>query len=559
MVAARAWRRWGVLAALSVALAAVVSAGCGDNLKLAPDDAGASVDVGVADDAAPDAAGPIGLVTVTTAYGPVRGERYEGYRVFRGIPYAAPPVGDLRWQPPQPLTPWTAERDATKFGNDCPQANPLVTGPDPEDCLVLNIYSPDPVPAEPMPVLVWLHGGDNAHGGSAVQWYHGQHLAQRGPLLVVTLNWRLGAVGFLTHPALGSGSGNYGFLDQQAALRWVRDSIGAFGGDKDNVTLAGNAAGADQVCVHLTSPTSAGLFHRAAMVSGFALCGAEIYNNQGLSFWGTQAVAELQGARLATAVGCDTATDVAACLRAKPVADLVDVFPSLDVMHGTGEVWGPHSGTTDVPQRPLDAIEADSFNHVPVLLATTRDETAGWWVGSQDLTEAWVAAFQNLVWGPRAADVGDRYPVSGYESPAKSMVAATSDFFYSCPYRRAARDLAAWETPVYFAYSTFEPTSLADPFLGAVQGTFEVLVFHQDGDWCPNCVWQGDFTPEENALSLDVMDYWIRFARTGDPNGDGAHAWPRFRNGLDDHLIVDVPFDDDRAFHAELCDFLESL
>jgi para-nitrobenzyl esterase len=366
-------------------------------------------------------------------------------------------------------------------------------------------------------------------------------------------------LGYLSHPTLGAESGNYGFLDQQAALRWVRDSIAAFGGDKDNVTLFGLGVGANNVCVHLASPTSAGLFHRAAAESAAAICGAEIYFNPGLELWATQARAEVQGGRLAAQVGCDTAADVAACLRAKPQEELRHAVAPPDIWSGAGEWWGAHGGTADVPQRPLDAIEAGTFNKVPVILATARDETSYWFLGMQDITEAEVVAATEFGWGAHAQDVIALYPFSDYETPAHAAVAGTTDTWYHCPYRRAARDIAAWDVPVYFAYSTFEPPSAADPFLGAFQVTFECLLFHQDGDWCPTCLWQGTFTPEEHALSLAIMDYWIRFFRTGDPNGDGAYAWPKFETGFDQHLVVDVPFGDDQAFHEEICDFYESL
>jgi para-nitrobenzyl esterase len=539
-------------------VALLALAGCGDNLLPAQDDAGSPVEAAPQGDAAPDTA-PLGPAVVETTYGPVRGELHEGYRVFRGIPYAAPPVGDLRFAPPQPVTPWTEERDATRFGSDCPQDWPTVTSDTPEDCLFLNIYAPDPLPAEPMPVVVWLHGGDNINGGAAMQWYHGEHLAQRGQLLVVTLNYRLGVLGYLSHPAFGATSGNWGFLDQQAALRWVRDTIGAFGGDKDNVTLAGLGSGASHICVHLASPTSAGLFHRASMESAFGICGAEVYAHEGSEFWQGQAQADLQGGRVAAAVGCDTAADVAACLRSKDEAELRHSVAPPDIVWGTGEFWGSHSGTPDVPKRPIEAIEANTFNKVPIILATVRDETSSWFRYAQDMTEAWALSWNAAAWGSNAQAIVDRYPFADYGSAAKTVTAVSSDVFYSCPYRRVARDLAAWEAPVWFIYSPYAPTSAGDPFLGAFEASLEVLLFHQDLDTCAGCNWRGKFTPEEHQLSLDIMDYWIRFARTGDPNGDGAYAWPKLQAGLEQHLVVGVPFSDAQDFHEELCDFFEGL
>src|SRR5215831_19176932 len=294
--------------------------------------------------------------------GVIRGASAAGVNSFLGLPYAAPPTGNLRWRPPQPAAAWTGVRPATQFGPSCPQAltrNPfLPPGTISEDCLYLNVYAP-PVSGNDQggrPVLVWIHGGGLVQDGA--RNYDGTKLAAAGTV-VVTINYRLGALGFLAHPALasrpGGPAGNYGLMDQQAALRWVQDNIEAFGGDPGNVTIAGESAGGLSVLAHLVSPGSRGLFQKAIVESGaFAL------NQQPL------AAAEAAGEAFATAAGCPgQSAQTAACLRNLPVANLVT--PNFVEIPGVvdGKVLTEPIGT---------ALAAGRFAHVPVLNGTNHDE-----------------------------------------------------------------------------------------------------------------------------------------------------------------------------------------
>ena len=214
---------------------------------------------------------------VTVASGMLEGSVESGVSSFKGIPYAAPPVGDLPWRPPQPVTPWAGVRSATAYGSDCAQlpfpgdAAPLGTPPA-EDCLVLNVWRPAERPAEKLPVMVWIYGGGFVNGGSSPAVYDGSPFARRG-VVFVSFNYRLGRFGFFGHPALAKESpsgplGNYGYMDQIAALRWVQANIAAFGGDPGNVTAFGESAGGGSVLMLLTSPRAKGLFHRAIIESG---------------------------------------------------------------------------------------------------------------------------------------------------------------------------------------------------------------------------------------------------------------------------------------------------
>ena len=243
---------------------------------------------------------------VQTASGAVRGAFADDHLLFAGIPYAAPPVGPLRWRAPQPPARWQGVRDASKFGARCTQDT--TNDPDfgrsvSEDCLTLNVWTPNPSAGRAVPVMVWIHGGGFVNGSGDI--YDSRWMVAQGDIIVVTLNYRLGALGFLAHPALGANDdvGNYGFADQQAALRWVRDNIANFGGDPNKVTIAGESAGAMSVCDDLVAPGSAGLFRAAILQSG--PCGAEA----------DRAAAEQVSLAYAAAAGCADPATAADCLR----------------------------------------------------------------------------------------------------------------------------------------------------------------------------------------------------------------------------------------------------
>src|SRR5271166_124257 len=294
---------------------------------------------------------------VRTESGLVRGADVAGVDSFLGLPYAAPPTGNLRWRPPQPAASWSGVRDATQSGPSCPQAtthNPfLPPGSISEDCLYLNVYTPTVRPGGDRPVLVWIHGGGLVQDGA--RNYDGTKLAAAGAV-VVTINYRLGALGFLAHPALasrpGGAAGNYGLMDQQAALRWVQRNIAQFGGDPHNVTIAGQSAGGLSVLAQLVSPGARGLFQRAIVQSGaFALTQQPL------------AAAEAAGEKFATAVGC--ADQTAQCLRSVPVSDLVNSFGV--------EIPGVVDGSV-LTQSIGTAIAHGQFARVAILNGITHDE-----------------------------------------------------------------------------------------------------------------------------------------------------------------------------------------
>jgi len=473
--------------------------------------------------AAQASGGPAPLV-VQTDKGAARGLYAGNAREFFGIPYAAPPVRVLRWRPPQPAAPWTGIRNATWPGNTCAQIGSIATGEittsTSEDCLYLNVYTPAAVGRGGLPVMAWIHGG--AFTGGAGSIYDGSTMATQGDVIVVTVNYRLGAFGFLALPGLDGegGSGDYGLMDQQAALRWVQRNARAFGGNPHDVTEFGESAGAASVCDNMASPAAAGLFARAIAESG-CLLGAP-----------SRQSAEISDATFSARLGCaDTATQVA-CLRGKSVASI------LRAQSGFG--WAPVAGTPVLPLPPAAAFAAGRYSHVPLLQGTNHDEgrffvALGYDLEGRPLTAAQYDQVIKASYGASAAAVLAAYPLSGYASPDLAYAQVITDSGFSCPALRA--DELSQRSGVY-AYEFSDPdppddfnlTTLTFP-LGAAHSTELQYVFQR----IPLLDKVPPFRAAQLALSSQMVAYWTRFAVTGSPNrglpGDSAltaPSWPRF-------------------------------
>ncbi|MEW5743019.1 MAG: carboxylesterase family protein [Myxococcota bacterium] len=494
-----------------------------------------------------------------TERGPVRGEVTDGGRAFRGLPYVKPPVGARRWRPPEPdFTCWSGVRDATAFGAWCPQleqaqgvpfdAGAPVKGD--EDCLTLNVFTPSSVaPDAGLPVLFFLHGGGNTLGAASVQaapgvfLYDGAALAQRGNVVVVTAQYRLGALGFLSMPALDAESdagvsGNYGLLDQQEALRWVQRNIRAFGGDPTRVLLFGESAGAVDTCMHLGMPASRGLFHRALVQSGSCTSAAPVDARR------------MEAATWLAGTGCAQATDQAACLRALTPEQLIRAYP-VEVVVGQrrGVVsWGPTADGVVLPQRPVDALLAGTGHPVPLVVGSNLDETAL----SMPLitTEAEYRAAVAAALGPALVDeVLQRYPVATYGTPRRALVQVTTDAFFGCQARLSARAAARGQpqAPVYRYLFARAPV----PARGAFHGIELAYVFQK--------VMELQATPQADDLAVEasVLSLWTRFAATGDPTG-GAGAWPRY-DASETLLRLDATSTTVSGWRSSECDFWDGV
>jgi len=496
---ARRVRRAALFAVSAVSVAATVLAASAGGAVASPASGGASPIVRIDD-------------------GLIRGASATGVNSFLGLPYAAPPTGNLRWRPPQPASSWSGVRDATTFGPSCPQApSPFAPpGQFSEDCLYLNVYTPAARSSfGGRPVLVWIHGGGLEQDGA--RDYDGTKLAADG-VVVVTINYRLGALGFLAHPALAShgAAGNYGLMDQQAALRWVQRNIARFGGDPRNVTIAGQSAGGLSVLAQMVSPGARGLFQRAIVQSGtFAL------NQRPL------AVAEAAGETFATAVGC--ADQSAACLRSAPVSDLVANFGV--------EIPGVVDGA--VLTQPIGtALARGQFARVPVINGITHDEEllfvdglkltvsqgtniplAAPLDGSETTYEADIA--QALGVSPaRAAAIAAVYPLSANPTrPDEVFGLAVSDASFACPALQVDRQTAARGVPTY----AYQFNDDAAPGFGLGQATHGAeLPYLFDLPNSPVVLNAG-----QQALAASMRTDWASFAGTGNPSSR-ALPWPSF-------------------------------
>ncbi len=495
---------------------------------------------------------------VQTEAGALRGTIGKGVREFRGIPFAAPPVGPLRFAPPAAAQPWPGVRDATRFGAACPQVVRfgLTEASDEEDCLHLNVATPLAGSRKPRPVLVWFYGG--AFVGGASNLYALDYLARQGDLVVVSSNYRLGALGFMSHPAFAPDSnGGYALEDQRAALRWVQRNIARFGGDPGNVTIAGVSAGAFSVCAQLFTPErAAGLFHRAIIQS--AGCTQPM-----------RSVAEANriGLEVATLVGCGDPATALACLRSKSAHDVVAA--GMQITAREPLAFAPSVGTAALPRQGEDALRSGRFVRVPIINGGTRDEMrlyVGYDVAAGAVIdqETYGARLQ-AVYGDHASQVLQRYPAAQYSSAATALGTAMSDYSPSaglgnCLFLRTAALASRW-VPVYeyeFADRNAPPV-MADPGieLGAVH-TAELP--YQFPSFSNTSRWDGPaLTPPAQRLADEMLAYWASFARSGAPAAGQQTAWRRFKSDRDVLRLEpgNVRMIDGGAEHR--CDFWQRL
>jgi para-nitrobenzyl esterase len=482
---------------------------------------------------------------VQTKGGPVCGFTANGQTSYLDIPYAAPPVGGLRWRPPQPAQPWTSVRPATQRGPGCP--TPGFAGAPPqagtsEDCLTLEVQRPINVPAgRKLPVMFEIHGGGFI--GEALT-DNGRNFVSTGPVVYVYVKYRLGILGFLAHKALGAHSGDYGLQDQQAALRWVKSNIARFGGDPNNVTIFGESAGGASVCDQVASPTAKGLFQQGISVSGF-------YNYNVNTIWWpadcksklvTEKQAQRMGAKFAAKVGCGHAADVAACLRAVPVNTLLEQAGQIENVSAGGAI-GPIVNGTTLPMSAADAFRRGRVNHVKLMIGVGRDEfNGGVYINTPAGTVVANTAtqYRQLVrrqFGRRAGIVMRLYPLRRFPSPAPFIAYRTimADAFSVCPATVSDARLGK-HIPVY-AYEDDDadspnpvgqslpvPGSPTTPETPATQplGAFHSGVNHLAHD--PTDA----LDPNQAALQNQVLAEWTGLALSGNPNVANTPQWTRY-------------------------------
>ena len=455
---------------------------------------------------------------VMTDAGAVEGARAGGVSVFKGMAFAQPPIGDLRWREPRPPMAWRGVRKADAFAPACMQKGVSMPGETPsavsEDCLHLNIWTPAARNGAGLPVIVWIHGGGYANGSASMPLYWGDRLALRG-VVVVTVAYRLGPLGFLAHPELtresGRGaSGNYGLMDQIAALEWVRRNIAAFGGDPARVTIAGQSAGAMSVSMLMASPRAAGLFQGAIAQSGGLFEPVQLAPSYQL------ANAERDGAAYGASVGAGSLAE----LRALPAARLLE--------GQAGAVTHPVIEPYVLPRSPYDAFVAGRQNDVPILIGSNAEEARSL-VDLRPVTAAGFEAGIEKSFGPLPPPLMAAYPHGDNVSAKQARADLERDL-------RFGWDMWAWarlqdghgRSPAYAYYFTQRaPFPAGSVYDGWGASHFAELWYMSDHLNQAPWAWSAD----DRRLADVMAGYWVNFARTGNPNGDGLPIWPTFHGG----------------------------
>jgi para-nitrobenzyl esterase len=485
---------------------------------------------------------------IVTQAGPVKGVQMFGVDAFLGIPYAAPPIGALRWMPPQPHAKFKGVFKANRFGLMCTQSTSGLSGGNGEDCLTLNVFTPhikkNRNKKKVLPVMFWIHGGGLVSGGSIL--YDPSPLVLKGNVIVVTINYRLGLLGFFAHPAIdaeGHANGNYGLMDQQFALKWVKSNIAKFGGDPNRVTIFGESAGGQSVYANLASPTAAGLFAGAIAQSG-AYAEFQDY----WDFIVPLASGEPAGTSLATSLGC--ANQTAACLRALSPYTLSNQNPA------TGY---PFVDGTVLTETPTAAFTSGHFNQVPVMSGGTHDEWRAFVAEQYDVSghplvtvadyDAAVLALWLGVLGPI---VETTYPFASYPSPGVALGASGTDGIFACPERNSVQLLSQFVTTYAYEFNDENAPKLFAPTASFPLGAYHASELQYLFDINLRFAGFDPFTPGQQQLSDAMISYWTKFAATGDPNSPIEPTWSPYSTVTDEFQslapptpVVETTFDAD--------------
>jgi para-nitrobenzyl esterase len=455
-------------------------------------------------------------------------------RVYRGIPYAAPPTGDLRWKAPQPPASWQGVRQATEPPNACwqtpyPAAAAIYQSIFPglsEDCLYLNIWTPAKSPKDKLPVMVWIHGGGFTRGYGASEAYNGERLARKGAV-IVTINYRLGIFGFFAHPALTAesphhASGNYALLDQIAALEWVRKNIAAFGGDPGRVTIFGESAGSWAVNALMASPIAKGLFHRAIGESGASFSPMK-----------SLAEAEKEGQKLEPLVAPDVVSSKSEN-RPPSGAEFIKVLraarPQELVKAMDAEVVRPIVDGYVLPQDVATIFSQGKQNDVPLIAGCNADEGTTLAPQSAKLNAMMFSMGVRQRYGDLADQMLKIYPAATDEQAVKSFYDAYRDQAFGWEMRTWARMAAkTGHQPAYLYYFSRRPPGAQSERLRAFHAADIAYVFG-------NFPWPFPWEDTDRKLSDAITSYWVNFAATGNPNGGGVPQWPAY-SAAEDQLL----------------------
>ena len=462
------------------------------------------------------------LVSAADPVVPVTGGKIQGKilpepggAVFKGVPFAAPPLGDLRWHDPAPVVPWTGVRDANTFGASCVQEistwNKQEATGNKEDCLYLNVWTPEWPSKAKKPVMVWLHGGGNTGGGASVDYFDGTSLARRG-IVLVTINYRLGLFGFFGHPGLTAesahhSSGNYGLLDQVAALKWVKDNIAQFGGDPNNVLLFGQSAGSVDTSYLLASPLSKGLLHKVIQESGPPIRDMM-----------TLEQADQAGERFAVSLGAPAGKDGLKFLRGLPAEQLQKA--AVSARGNSGPNNNPSIDGYFMPTVPAKIYASGKEHAVPVLIGNNAREQGG---PAPDALRKAVADMYGINAQKALAYYGLDKPGEGNTDPLYGP--ATLQYSADTRYRCGAVAEAIWHTA---AKNTVYEYQFDHAIAGRPATQHSAELPYVFGNLLPGGFLGGPYVEVDRKISNDMQQYWTNFAKTGDPNGPGLPKWPKF-------------------------------
>ena len=474
-------------------------------------------------------ASPAAAGVVRTDSGLARGVRQGSVDVYKAIPFAAPPIGALRWREPQPVAPWKGVRAATAFAPACMQTGVSMPGETPpkvsEDCLYLNVWRPAHAASAHLPVIVWIYGGGFFNGSASMPLYWGDRLARKGAV-VVTLAYRLGPFGFLAHAELTAesphhSSGNYAFLDQIAALKWVQKNIPAFGGDPARVTIAGQSAGAASVSILMASPLAAGLFQRAIGESGGVFEPVKLAPNYQL------ANAEHDGVDYATSVGAHSLAE----LRALP-ADML-------LKGKAGPISHPVVDPYVLPQSPYDVFVAGKQNDVPILVGSNADEARSLVAHLDTVKASSFAADIAKAWGPLPPQLLAAYPYVTDDDAKKARLAFERDLRFGWDDWAWARleAMKGHNSVYYYHFAHTPPFPKGSVYEGWGPSHYSELWYSFDHLDQETWAW----TAADRKLADAMSSYWVNFAATGNPNGEGLPDWPQFATTTPRVLYLDDP------------------
>lgn len=480
---------------------------------------------------------------IRTSYGLVRGITTGPVSSFKGIPYAAPPVAEYRWRPPQPISAWEGELDATQYGPNCAQAgwprnsNTIADG-SAEDCLYLNLWAPNgATPAAKLPVMVWIHGGGFVGGSGSSPGDAGMQFAEKGVILL-TFNYRLGRLGFFAFPGLNDAypdepKGNYGYMDQIAALRWVQENISAFGGDPNNVTIFGFSAGGVSVHSLMTIPDASGLFHKAISQSGGGRDGvltARPLREENVDPFYPES-AEQTGINFAKKLGIEgTNAAAVAKLRALSVSEIVDGGQETDGEEGPRTYAGPILDGRLVVETAEQAYRDGRQMKIPLLIGSNSAEIGGAFVNTSQSTEALFSLFGTL-----EADAKAAYDPDDDKSFEEVISLFNTDWVWAEPARFTAKTFAKSGASTFLYQFGYVPDTMKEwmPF-GAGHGA-EVLYVFDNLDSRR----RGPKPTSKDRQVAQIMNaYWANFAKTGNPNGDGLPDWPGFTSEKEEILDI---------------------